>query len=100
MVGIYESNQRTFTHMDVVFIRVFGGHIFQCPLPISGQMTNLFEVVTFYCWMECDICHRQTEAGVESKWVVIQGKRTCLDCFMKGMLWAIEDAYADRCLPH
>ena len=56
-------------------------------------MTNPFEVVTYYCWMECDICRRQTEALQESKWVKIGGKNVCLDCFTKGVLWAIKEAH-------
>jgi len=61
-------------------------------------MTELFEVVTLYCWMECPICHEQSEARKESKWVEFDDTRICLDCFKKGMMWAVREARDKRCL--
>ena len=55
----------------------------------NNKMKQLFEIITLYCWMECSICRRQFEAGKESKWVKIQGKNICLDCFERGIMWSI-----------
>jgi hypothetical protein len=51
---------------------------------------------TYYCWMECPVCHGQSEANVKSEWVRVGNIKICLDCFTDGILWAITAAKREK----